>query len=91
MEASQHVVYSDRIDKAVRLAYGCIKSISSTPSDFDVNDIFVVWFNKTLQNWKAIVSAGFPGAPLVEVSYNGDKRETYIDIYKKIENVAIPD
>jgi hypothetical protein len=26
-----------------------------------------------------------------EVTYNGDKQETYIDVYKKWENICVPD
>lgn len=91
MEATKHVVFKDRLDKAVKLTYGVIKSMYETPIEFNVDGVFVIWHCKTLQNWKAILSANFSGAPLVEVTYNGDKQETYIDVYKKIENVKIPD
>lgn len=91
MEATEHIVFKDRLDKAVRLTYGVVKSIYETPIDFNLDGIFVVWHCKTLQNWKTILSANFKGAPLVEVTYNGDKKETYIDVYKKLENVCIPD
>lgn len=59
--------------------------------DFTPDDVFIVWFTKTLQNWKAITSAPYKGAPFIELTYNGDKKETYIDIYKKLENVCVPD
>lgn len=91
MESSQHIIFKDRIDKAIRLSYGVIKSMYETPVDFNLDGMFVVWHCKVLLNWKAILSANFIGAPLVEVTYNGDKEETYIDVYKKIENVRIPD
>lgn len=91
LEASEHVVFKDRLDKAIRLSYSVVKSMYEIPVDFNVNGMFVVWHCKTLQNWKTIISASFSGAPLVEVTYNGDKKETYIDVYKKLENVRIPD
>jgi hypothetical protein len=91
VEATEHFVYKDRIDKAIRLSYGVVKSMHTTPVDFSLDGMFIVWHCKPLQNWKAILSATFPGAPLVEVTYNGDKKETYIDVYKKLENVRIPD
>lgn len=53
--------------------------------------VFVVWFTKTLQNWKAIVSTTLPDGMYYEVTYNGDRRETYLDAYKKFDNVCIPD
>jgi len=56
-----------------------------------VDDVFVVWFCKTLQNWKALVSTTVHDGMYYEVTYNGDKGETYVDAYKKWENVCIPD
>lgn len=91
MEASQHIIFKDRLDKAIRLSYGVIKSMYETPIDFNLDGMFVIWYCKTLQNWKAILSANFDGAPLVEVTYSGDKQDTNIDVYKKIESVRIPD
>lgn len=51
--------------------------------------MFIVWFCKTLQNWKAIVG-GTEIKELIEVTYNGDKNEAYVDVYDKKLNVAIP-
>ena len=50
--------------------------------------MFVVWSCKTLQNWKAIVS-GTEIKELIEVTYNGDKNEAYVDVYDKKLNVTI--
>lgn len=52
-------------------------------------DIFVVWSCKTLQNKKALLSATFKGAPYFEITYNGDKDETYVDVYKKEKNYVV--
>lgn len=55
-------------------------------------DLFVVWWSKTLQNWKAVVATNLPDDALYfEITYNGDKKEAYVDIYDKIKNVAVPD
>ncbi len=54
-------------------------------------NVYVVWFCKTLQNWKALVSTDVPDGMYYEVTYNGDKKETYIDAYKKLENVCVKD
>lgn len=54
-------------------------------------DVYVVWFCKTLQNWKALVSTTLPDGMYYEVTYNGDKKETYVDAYKKFDNVVFPD
>jgi len=55
------------------------------------DDVFVVWFCKTLQNWKALVSTTISDGMYYEITHNGDKGETYIDAYKKWENVCMPD
>lgn len=52
--------------------------------------MYVVWFCKTLQNYKALVS-GPSIDEYVEVTYNGDRDETYVDVYYKTKNVCIKD
>lgn len=54
------------------------------------SDMYVVWFCKTLQNWKALVS-GVYIKKYVEVTYNGDKGEIYVDVYNKIYNACVKD
>lgn len=54
-----------------------------------LDDVFIVWFCKTLQNWKALVSTNLPDGMYYEVTYNGDKKELYLDAYKKFENRKI--
>lgn len=53
--------------------------------------VYVVWFAKTLQNWKALVSTTLPDGMYYEVTYNGDKKEAYLGAYayKKFDNVKI--
>jgi hypothetical protein len=49
----------------------------------------IVWFTYTLGNWKAIVSpVNFKGM-LWEVTYNFNRSEAYIDVYRKLNNVVI--
>lgn len=55
------------------------------------SEVFIVWFSKTLQNWKALISTTISDGMYYEVTYNGDKKETYLDAYKKWENVCIKD
>jgi hypothetical protein len=64
---------------------------SDSVPEFTIDDVYVVWFCKTLQNWKALVSTTLPDQMYYEVTYNGDKKETYIDAYKKFNNICIKD
>ena len=53
-----------------------------------LEDVYVVWFCKTLQNWKALLSTNVSDGMYYEITHNGDKNETYVDVYKKWENYA---
>jgi hypothetical protein len=52
-------------------------------------EVYVVWFAKTLQNAKALLSTPLPDGMYYEITYNGDKDEFYLDAYKKFENIKI--
>ena len=56
-----------------------------------IDEAFVVWFAKTLQNWKALVSTTVSDGMYYEITHNGDKNETYVDVYKKWENFTVSD
>ena len=53
------------------------------------NNVFIVWSCKTLQNNKALVSTNISDGMYYELTYNGDKKELYLDAYKKWENICI--
>jgi len=53
------------------------------------DDVFIVWSCKALQNNKAMVSTTVSDGMYYELTYNGDKRELYLDAYKKWENRCI--
>jgi hypothetical protein len=52
--------------------------------------LVIVWFSKTLQHCKALVSFEQPNGRYFEVTCNGDRNEAYVDEYRKIFNVMIP-
>lgn len=82
------------IEKARELIYGYVKDHlekTDTHVTFGPDEVYVVWFAKTLQNWKALLSTTLPDGMYYEVTYNGDKGETYIDAYKKFDNVTVKD
>jgi hypothetical protein len=64
---------------------------SDKPVRLGPNDVYVIWWSKTLQNWKALISTNLPDGRYYEVTYDGDREQTFLDVYVKIDNVMIPD
>lgn len=58
---------------------------------FSIDNVYIVWASKTLQNWKALLSTDLPDGMYYECTYNGDKKEMYLDAYKKFDNKTIRD
>ena len=57
--------------------------------EITLDDVFIVWSCKTLQNNKALLSTTVSDGMYYECTYNGDKNELYLDAYKKFENRCI--
>lgn len=55
----------------------------------DVSYLYVVWFSKTLKNWKCLVSTSLPDGMYYECTFNGETNQLYIDAYKKFDNVSV--
>lgn len=53
------------------------------------DDVYVVWYCKSLQNHKALVSTTVSDGMYYEITHNGDKGETYVDAYKKWQNFVV--
>lgn len=47
-------------------------------------EVYVVWQCKTIQNNKALLYAPALSRTYFEVTYNGDRGEMYLDVYKKV-------
>ena len=61
---------------------------SDPEPDFEV---YIVWKCKVLQNRKYLISTSLFDGMYYELTYNGDKREWYLDAYKKFQNIVIPE
>lgn len=76
--------------KAAKNAVLLLSYNDRIPTNLSADQLAIVWFSKTLQNWKAMVCTTIPGDDLYfEVTYNGERREAYVDVYHKILNQAI--
>ena len=82
-------------DKFIELCKKIVKDYANEHLDKSDNvqiaeeNVFVVWSCKTLQNNKALLSTTLSDGMYYELTYNGDKRELYLDAYKKFENNCI--
>jgi hypothetical protein len=77
-------------NKAIAVVHAYI--VSGYPPNPDYSDAvqpYVVWFAKTLQNWKALVGVPLLDGKYYEVTYNGDEDVIYLDVYQKVENLCI--
>lgn len=54
--------------------------------NLDEFTVYVVWCCKTLQNNKALLSTTINDGMYYEVTHNGDKKQFYLDAYKKFDN-----
>ena len=53
------------------------------------DDVYVVWSCRTLQNYKALASTKISYGIYYEITHNGDKNETYFDVYERLENFVV--
>ena len=78
-------------EKVIQLVKDYILSHLDKSDETPQFEIFTVWKCKILQNWKYLLSSTLPDGMYYELTYNGDKKEWYLDAYKKFENVRIKD
>ena len=83
----------DFIKKAKQIVIDYVNEHADKSDNFELKNeqVFIVWFSKTLCNWKALVSTTISDGMYYEVTYNGEKQETYLDAYKKWDNKCISD
>lgn len=48
----------------------------------DISIVYEVWYCKTLQNHKGLFGSHYSNDFYYEATYNGDKNELYLDVYK---------
>jgi hypothetical protein len=68
--------------------YNTHRDESRSP-ELTMDAVYIVWFAKTMGNWKAVVSSPTARGLLWEVTYNGHRQDAYIEIYKKLNNVKV--
>lgn len=79
------------IEKAKSLVYNYAEAhLCPTDNvDFSFEDVYVVWFCYILGGWKALCSTNLPDGMYYEVTYDKDKKTSYVDAYKKFDQEVI--
>ena len=73
-------------DKFLKIAKKCV---ADSVVELIEEDLYIVWFCKTLQNWIALISTDVVNGLYWEVTHNADKNETYVDMYTKTNNICV--
>ena len=69
--------------------YNQKKDKTDTAPVMTVNDVFAVWYSKSLQNHKALLSTPVSDGMYYELTYNGDKKELYFDAYRRSGKISV--
>lgn len=75
----------------MNLAKELTKKFAEAENDVELklNDVYIVWYNYTLGNSKALLSTNIEDGRYYELTYNKEKSEIYIDVYKKEHNECV--
>lgn len=57
--------------------------------DYTIKDLHLVWFGKILQNYKCVICDLKDNQRYYECTYNGEKKQLYVDIYNKQFNSLV--
>lgn len=76
-------------DKALKIVRDYITEHLDKSDQTPTFEVYMVWKAKALQNWKYLISSTLFDGMYYELTYNGDKKEWYLDAYKKFENRVI--
>lgn len=66
-------------------------SFANDHAKLDVSQVYIVWFSKVINNWKALVSTDAVNGVYIEVSYDGEYSQCYCDVYMRVSSSCIPD
>lgn len=71
---------------AIKILENYIKARIAKNAEFK---IYIVWQCKALQNYKFLLISDLPDNEYYELTYNGDKKEWYLDRYTKVDNIVV--
>lgn len=92
IEKSRNLVMDNYNKMLMEQRMHALSPFAPSPDNLKFEDTYCVWMCKTLQNAKGLFASSREGDGLYfEVTYNGDKKEFYVDRYKKQDNEKVAD
>jgi len=82
LPGDNHANYQEKAKAAVKTVVDDDSDLINNPRP--MYEVYIVWFCKTLKNWKACLGTTLADKRYYEVTYNGESGETYVDVYEKI-------
>lgn len=88
------IEFARREDNDVRLKMAKAAVVAwynehNAPATISMEDVYITWFCKVLQNWKALAGTHHSDGMYYEITFDGDKDCAYVDAYKKWQNVKM--
>jgi len=89
VESSMAYIVGEKVDyqaKAKQMVKDYVDSLHKQNyplTELPTYEVYVIWFAKTLQNWKASLGTTMPDDMVFELTFDGDKKTTYFNVYKK--------
>lgn len=82
-------VDNDQMLKMAKAAVVAWYNTHNAPTTIGLEDVYIVWFCKVLQNWKALAGTHHSDGMYYEITFDGDKDCAYVDAYKKWQNTTM--
>lgn len=57
--------------------------------EIGAQDVYIVWMCRILQNNKALAATNQADGMYYELTYDGDRGQMYVDVYRKQENFTV--
>lgn len=88
------IEFARREDNDVRLKMAKAAVVAwynehNAPATISMEDVYIVWFGKVLQNWKALAGTHHSDGMYYEITFDGNNDLVYFDAYKKWQNVKM--
>ena len=89
IDSKSGTIRNDTMLKMAKAAVVAWYNEHNAPDTIGMEDVYIVWFCKVLQNWKALAGTHHSDGMYYEITFDGDKDCAYVDAYKKWQNAQM--